>query len=136
MWSPQITGVELAGPGSGNRQARLSALSNLVGRFFSSQTPLLCGPRHCGQLSARAEVEIGALTVRARTTRPARKLRIMSTSPDKKNRRSTAASIDFGVRAGSGQGMPPEPHGPMASGHRGSLFLLLATTGFHELGKS
>src|ERR1700733_10500832 len=106
MWSPHTTGVALDGPGSGKRQTRLSALSNLVGRFFSSQTPLLCGPRHCGQLSARADVENGELAVRARTITPARTLRIMTEGSHTENGESTAAAVDFEVRAGSGQGMP------------------------------
>src|SRR5580704_16041464 len=73
MWSPQTTGVAPAGPGRGSLHARLSALSNLVGRFFSSQTPLLCGPRHWGQLSART----GTITTpeRASMTKPTLRLR-------------------------------------------------------------
>src|SRR5271156_6294584 len=72
MRSPQTTGVAPAGPGSGNLKTRLSALSNLVGRSFSSQTPLLCGPRHCGQLSARAE----AVTTVDRASRTVPTLRL------------------------------------------------------------
>src|SRR6188474_424195 len=53
MRSPQMIGVELPLPGSVSFQARFLVSLNAAGRFFSLEMPLLSGPRHWGQLSAR-----------------------------------------------------------------------------------
>src|SRR5262245_52742479 len=64
--SPQMHGVEPAIPGILSFQAMFLVSSfdspfdstffsyHSVGTFFSLQMPSLLGPRHCGQLSARA----------------------------------------------------------------------------------
>src|SRR5438445_12597331 len=48
-----MAGVEPAIPGNGACHTMLSVALHSVGRFISLQMPLLAGPRHCGQLSAR-----------------------------------------------------------------------------------
>src|SRR6476646_5939305 len=52
--SPQTTGVELPGNSSGAFQRTFSLPLHLSGTFVSAQWPCPVGPRHAGQLSARA----------------------------------------------------------------------------------
>src|SRR5262249_40896354 len=52
--SPQTTGVEPPMPGICKLQAMFSSWPQCVGRLVSVLTPSFAGPRHCGQLSARA----------------------------------------------------------------------------------
>jgi hypothetical protein len=52
----QMHGVAPAGPGNGVRQSTFSVLLHLVAMFLSFEMPSLLGPRHCGQLSALAEM--------------------------------------------------------------------------------
>src|SRR6185369_9345209 len=54
MRSRQMIGVEPLQLGSAVFQTTLSSVVHLSGRFFSLLVPLRFGPRHCGQLSARA----------------------------------------------------------------------------------
>src|SRR5262245_59688847 len=54
MRSPQTTCVAPHSPGSGSFHRTLSSASHAVGRFFSLLMPSPVGPRHCGQLSAKA----------------------------------------------------------------------------------
>src|SRR5262249_26106562 len=54
MRSPQTAGVEPPRPGSGSVQATFFVASHSVGRFVSLLMPSSVGPRHWGQLSARA----------------------------------------------------------------------------------
>src|SRR5437868_1619666 len=51
MRSPQIAGVELPMPGSGNFQTIFSVALHFAGRPVSLEMPSFVGPRHCGQLS-------------------------------------------------------------------------------------
>src|ERR1043166_2665897 len=53
--SPQTMGVELPRSGKDVLQRTFSVALHRVGRFFSKETPVPCGPRHCGQLSAGSE---------------------------------------------------------------------------------
>src|SRR5215468_1957439 len=48
----QIIGDEWPRPGSAVFQTMFLSAPHSVGRFFSSETPRLCGPRHCGQFEA------------------------------------------------------------------------------------
>src|SRR5689334_13662923 len=52
--SPQPIGGPGLGPGLGAVQATFVSLSILSGSPAASPAPLKCGPRHCGQFSARA----------------------------------------------------------------------------------
>src|SRR5438105_3170745 len=51
----RTTGVELPGSGSSVFQRMFWLVLQAVGRFFSVQMPMPCGPRHSGQLSATTE---------------------------------------------------------------------------------
>jgi hypothetical protein len=51
-WFPQITGEACPSPGTSIFHLTFSVELNLMGGFPSGATPLLSGPRHCGQLSA------------------------------------------------------------------------------------
>src|SRR5262249_54441500 len=53
-FSPQTIGVELPVSGSGIFHFTFSVADHLTGRFFSVEKPCPVGPRHPGQLSARA----------------------------------------------------------------------------------
>src|SRR6266849_2640086 len=65
MRSPQTAGVEPAQPGVLNFQTTFFDSSHSVGRFFSLLMPLLSGPRHCGQLSARTTTPNARITMDA-----------------------------------------------------------------------
>src|SRR5262245_66321400 len=53
-FSPQTIGVELPVSGSATFHFTFSVADHLTGRFFSVEKPCPVGPRHPGQLSARA----------------------------------------------------------------------------------
>src|SRR4051794_23102184 len=71
MRSPQTIGVAPLGPGSGSFQATFSLSSHFVARPVSLLTPSPVGPRHCGQLSARAAASAASET---RTAKPNRRM--------------------------------------------------------------
>src|SRR5262245_66338981 len=48
----QTIGDEWPRPGSAVFQTMFLSAPHSMGRFFSSETPRLCGPRHCGQFEA------------------------------------------------------------------------------------
>src|SRR6266511_2378393 len=54
MRSPQMTGVEAPGPGMSVLQRAVSFV-HMEGKSRSSDDPLKCGPRHCGQFPATAD---------------------------------------------------------------------------------
>src|SRR5215510_14426213 len=47
-----MIGEEWPRPGIAAFQTMFLSTPHSAGRFFSSETPLLCGPRHCGQFVA------------------------------------------------------------------------------------
>src|ERR1041385_8844689 len=61
---PQTIGEDRPRPGMGVFQAMFLVLLHSVGRFLSGATPVLCGPRHCGQLT----VTLGSMAKRATGT--------------------------------------------------------------------
>src|SRR5687768_910014 len=67
--SPQITGVELPRPGSGTFQTMFFVSLQVTGGFAVVETPLKCGPRHCGQKrsASAAWLETSANDPRAST---------------------------------------------------------------------
>src|SRR5258708_39522860 len=69
MRLPHTIGDECPRPGIGVFHATFLAVLHSVGRFLSSATPELCGPRHCGQLTVvGASTESSTSGVRTMTT--------------------------------------------------------------------
>src|SRR5437879_6627709 len=60
MRSPATIGVDTPRPPSDAFQATFSVALQRTGRSFSSEIPLPCGPRHCGQSAAATEPPIAA----------------------------------------------------------------------------
>src|SRR5688572_4203679 len=62
--SRQMIGVDPLHSGIASFQATFSSVVHFTGRFFSVLMPLSDGPRHCGQLSARAEMKVNRTIAR------------------------------------------------------------------------
>jgi hypothetical protein len=61
-----MIGVDPLQLGKASFQVTFSSVLHLSGRFFSALVPFKDGPRHCGQLSARATSIESSATIRAR----------------------------------------------------------------------
>ncbi len=110
MWSPQITGVDPAGPGRASRQATFSVLLQESGRSVSWLIPSNLAPRHCGQFSARP-VAAKAKKPVARATNIGRIIRfafMARQSRRDETGRNRLGRIGRRVRGSNGEGPRPE----------------------------